>query len=72
MLADLTMMATLPVTDSAGNDAQHEADKAAAGETMPPPKEADDESSESSDAGRIARRGQDLPEPAQPGDEKQS
>lgn len=60
MLEDLTMLATLPVDQSAVKKAADDADKdkAAAGETMPSPKEACEEC-EDTDAGRIARRGQD-------------
>jgi len=69
MIADLTMIATLPVNDTAVKQAQDEADKAAAGETMPPPKETNDDALESSEADRVARRGQDPPETANPRDE---
>jgi hypothetical protein len=60
MLEDLTMLATLPVDQSAVRKAADDADidKAAAGETMPSPKE-ECEECEDTDAGRIARRGQD-------------
>jgi hypothetical protein len=42
MLEDLTMLATQPVDEAAVKKAQDEADKAAASETMPPPKEKSD------------------------------
>ena len=68
MLEDLTMLATLPVDRSAVKKAEDEAaldnaiDKAAAGETMPPPKEKDDDPADDTMRERIARRGQDPPE----------
>jgi hypothetical protein len=68
MLEDLTMLATLPVDESAVKKAKDEAeldnaiDKAAAGETMPPPKEKSDDPADDSRRERIARRGQDPPE----------
>jgi hypothetical protein len=68
MLEDLTMLATLPVDQSAVKKAEDEAaldnaiDKAAAGETMPPPKEKDDDPADDTMRERIARRGQDPPE----------
>lgn len=45
MLEDLTMIATLPVDETAVKKAADEGDKdkAAAGETMPPPKEKRDD-----------------------------
>ena len=61
MLEELTMLATLPVDAAAVKKAQDEADKAAAGETMPPPKEKEDDPADT-DADRVARRGQDAPE----------
>ena len=72
MLEDLTMIATLPVDEIAVQKAKDEdenelidddIDKAAAGETMPPPKEKSDDPADDTTAGRIARRGQDPPEP---------
>jgi hypothetical protein len=65
MLEDLTMIATLPVDETAVKKATDDADKdkAAAGETMPPPKEKSDDPADDTKAGRIARRGQDPPEP---------
>jgi hypothetical protein len=69
MLEDLTMLATLPVDEAAVKKATEDAaldnaiDKAAAGETMPPPKEKSDDPADDTTAGRIARRGQDPPEP---------
>jgi hypothetical protein len=66
MLEDLTMLATLPVDEAAvkkaADDAalDHEIDKAAAAETMPPPKEECGDC-EDTTAERIARRGQDPP-----------
>lgn len=63
MIEDLTMLATLPVCeDETAVKAQLEADKAAAAETLPAPKETHAGSHET-DAGRVARRGQDQPEP---------
>jgi hypothetical protein len=68
MLEDLAMLATLPVDQSAVKKAEDEAaldnaiDKAAAGETMPPPKEKDDNPADDTMRERIARRGQDPPE----------
>jgi len=74
MIEDLTMLANLPICEDDAEEkaqepdvpvttAQAEADKAAAGETMSPPKEKvhpplhDDTKAE-----RVARRGQDPPE----------
>lgn len=48
---------------------QSEADKAAAGETMPPPKEKDRTPEDNTKAERIARRGQDAPEQEAAGEE---
>ena len=68
MLEDLTMLATLPVDQSAVKKAEDEAaldnaiDKAAAAETMPPPKEKDDHPADDTMRERIARRGQDPPQ----------
>ena len=60
---DLTMMANTPPTPAdVEKAAQAEIDKAAAGETMPPPKE-ECEDCEDTRAERIARRGQDPPDP---------
>ena len=62
-LDDLNMMANPPVSPAdveKANDA--DIDKAAAGETMPPPKE-ECEECEDTRAERIARRGQDPPDP---------
>lgn len=66
MLEDLTMLATLPVDEASVKQAQYEADKAAARETMPPPKNKEDDVADDTKADRIARRGQDPPgqEPA--------
>lgn len=69
MIEDLTMLATLPVDDAALKQAQDEADKAAAGETMPPPKTADDDAADSPDGDRVARRGQNPPTP-EPSDDQ--
>jgi hypothetical protein len=72
MLEDLTMIATQPVDEAAVKKAKDEdenelidddIDKAAAGETMPRPKETSDDPADDTTAGRIARRGQDPPEP---------
>jgi len=68
MLEDLTMLATLPVDESAVKKAEDEAaldnaiDKAAAGETMPKPKDPSEDPADDTTAGRVARRGQDPPE----------
>ena len=68
MLEDLTMLATLPVDQSAVKKAEDEAaldnaiDKAAAAETMPPPKEKNDDPTDDSMRERVARRGQDPPQ----------
>jgi hypothetical protein len=68
MLEDLTMLATLPVDEAAVKKATEDAaldnaiDKAAAGETMPKPKETSEDPADDTTAGRIARRGQDPPE----------
>jgi hypothetical protein len=68
MLEDLTMLATLPVDQSAVKKAEDEAeldhviDKAAAAETMPEPKDPSEDPADDTAAGRIARRGQDPPE----------
>ena len=75
MMDDLTMMANAPVTPAdiekakdadlsrrGGDAAQADIDKAAAGETMPAPKE-ECEECEDTRAERIARRGQDPPDP---------
>ena len=60
---DLTMMANTPVTPADVEKAKNaDLDKAAAGETMPPPKE-ECEDCEDTRAGRIARRAQDPPKP---------
>ncbi len=64
MIEDLTMLATLPVDPNAVKKATDEGDKdkAAAGETMPAPKEKSDDPADDTTTGRIARRGQDPPE----------
>lgn len=49
--------------------AQSEADKAAAGETMPPPKDKDRTPEDNTKAERVARRGQDAPEQEAAGEE---
>ena len=65
MLEDLAMLATLPVDQSAVRKAEDEADieigKAAGGQTMPPPKEKDEDPADDTERERIARRGQDPP-----------
>lgn len=66
MIDDLTMLANQPVNDMDVKQIQHEEDKAAAGETMPPPKDKDEtpeDNPHDTTAERIARRGQDPPEP---------
>jgi len=63
MMDDLTMMANTPVTPADVEKAKDaDIDKAAAGETMPSPKE-ECEECEDTRAERIARRGQDPPDP---------
>ena len=63
MMDDLTMMANTPVTPADVEKARDaDIDKAAAGETMPPPKD-ECEDCEDTRAERIARRGQDPPDP---------
>ena len=63
MMDDLTMMANTPVTPADVEKARDaDIDKAAAGETMPAPKE-ECEDCEDTPAERIARRGQDPPDP---------
>lgn len=69
MLEDLTMLATQPVDEAAVKKAQDEADKAAAAETMPPPKDKSDDPADDTKADRIARRGQDPPEQEKAGEE---
>jgi hypothetical protein len=60
---DLTMMANTPPTPADVEKARDaDLDKAAAGETMPPPKD-ECEDCEETRAERIARRGQDPPDP---------
>jgi hypothetical protein len=72
MLEDLTMLANLPVDESAVKKAEDEAaldnaiDKAAAGETMPKPKDPSEDPADDTTAGRVARRGQDPPEHEEP------
>lgn len=64
MIEDLTMLANQPVVDTkAAADAKAEADKAAASETMPPPKRKRAGRAADSKAKRVARRGQDPPAP---------
>jgi hypothetical protein len=63
MMDDLTMIANTPVNPADVEKAKDaDIDKAAAGETMPPPKEKCDDC-EDTRAERIARRGQDPPIP---------
>lgn len=80
MIEDLTMLANLPLCDEEAEEkvqqenvpvttAQSEADKAAAGETMPPPKEKDRTPEDNTKAERVARRGQDAPEQEEAGEE---
>ena len=65
MLEDLTMLATLPVDQSAVRKAEdesaldHEIDKAAGGQTMPPPKHKDEDPADATMRERIDRREQD-------------
>ncbi len=79
MIEDLTMLANLPVCEDEAEEkvdknipvttAQSEADKAAAGETMPRPKEKDRTPEDNTKAERVARRGQDAPEQEAAGEE---
>ena len=72
MIDDLTMLANAPVNEADVEQIKHEEDKAAAGETMPPPKEKDEtpeDNPNDSKAERIARRGQDPPEQESMGEE---
>ena len=63
MMDDLTMMANTPVSPADVEKAKDaDIDKAAAGETMPSPKD-ECEECEDTRAERIARRGQDPPDP---------
>jgi len=68
VIEDLAMLANLPVIDTAA-DSKTEADKAAASETMPPPKRKRTPRQADSKASRVARRGQDSPAPEPPGPE---
>ena len=63
MLEDLTMLATLPVDQSAVRKAEDEADKdrAAAGAPLPPPKDPPANPDDTPES-RIARGGQNPPE----------
>ena len=65
MIDDLTMLANLTVMDSevaaAVKLVKAEADKAAASETMPPPKRKQAAKAPERRAGRVARRAQDPP-----------
>ena len=63
MLEDLTMLATLPVDQSAVKKAEDEADKdrAAAAAPLPTPKDPPADPDDTPES-RIARRGQDPPE----------
>lgn len=64
MIDDLTMLANQPAVDTeALSKAKAEADKAAASETMPPPKRKRNGRAAESKAARVARRGQDPPAP---------
>ena len=70
VIEDLTMIANLPVADmDAAAQAKAEADKAAASETMPPAKHPDDAEADvaATESDRVARRGQDPPEPEKTG-----
>ena len=70
MIDDLTMLANLPVVDAEANaQARAEADKAAASETMPPPKHRRAKRATDNTAARLARRGQDPPEQEKTGQE---
>jgi len=67
VIDDLTMLANLPVVDAEA-DAQAEADKAAASETMPPAKRRATGTA-GSEADRVERRGQDAPAAEKAGEE---
>ena len=69
MIDDLTMLANLPVNEADVEQIKHEEDKAAAGETMPPPKHRDDTPKDDTKSERVARRGQDEPEQEPAGEE---
>ena len=69
MIDDLTMLANMPVTEADVKQIKHEEDKAAAGETMPPPKHRDDTPKDDTNAERVSRRGQDEPEQEPAGEE---
>lgn len=70
VIEDLTMLANQPVADADRAAAiKAEADKAAAGDTMPPAKHKHAADADEPDAGRLARRGQDPPEPETTADE---
>lgn len=69
MIEDLTMLANLPVVDAEADKAQTEADKAAASETMPPPKRKRASKAPERKADRVARRAQDPPAPEQTSEE---
>lgn len=69
MIDDLTMLANMPVNEADVEQIKHEEDKAAAGETLPPPKHKDDTPTDDTKAERVARRGQDEPEQEPAGEE---
>lgn len=79
MIEDLAMLANLPVCEDEVEQkvennlpvatAQSEADKAAAGETLPPPKDKDRTPEDNTKAERVARRGQNAPEQEEAGEE---
>ncbi len=79
MIEDLAMLANLPVCEDEVEQkvennipvatAQSEADKAAAGETLPPPKDKDRTPEDNTKAERVARRGQNAPEHEEAGEE---
>lgn len=70
MIEDLTMLATVPVCeDETAAKAQDEADKAAAADTMPPPKDQRGPRQDDTKGERVARRGQDPPEQEKSGEE---
>ena len=73
-LEDLAIVANMPVNPADVEKAKGEddiidaseaadIDKAAAAETMPPPKQKSDDPADDTEEGRVARRGQDPPEP---------
>jgi hypothetical protein len=69
MIDDLAMLANAPVNEADVEQIKHEEDKAAAGETLPPPKHKDATPKDDTKSDRVARRGQDEPEQEPAGEE---